>query len=209
MPAHIGYVRPELLSDKNKRKGRTVRLLKTAGMFGLVGLDMLESLRLTASEESFDWNCWCVDGAMKESGRGLKMRNERREWARRRAFMGQCKQNEDFGSGTAASRSGGQARQTWQCPPAAKNAGIRLSSPQTLALTYVHTVVLWQILPNRALSPSPIPTPTTSTIRLPSLVRPLSNVSVQTPHGTFLARLPTPGMSATRSYFLTSSINSS
>jgi|SRR6266404_4232962 len=106
MPAHIGYVRPELLSDKNKRKGRTVRLLKTAGMFGLVGLDMLESLRLTASEESFDWNCWCVDGAMKESGRGLKMRNERREWARRRTFMGQCKQNEDFGSGTAASSTG-------------------------------------------------------------------------------------------------------
>jgi hypothetical protein len=44
-------------------------------MFGLVALDILESLRLTASE-GFDSNCWGADGGIKQFG--LRAMKEKR-----------------------------------------------------------------------------------------------------------------------------------
>ena len=52
-------------------------------MFGLVVLDIPESLRLMASE-GFDSNCWGADGAIEESRQlGLRVMKEKRgtsEW---------------------------------------------------------------------------------------------------------------------------------
>ena len=52
-------------------------------MFGLVALDMPDSLRRTAAE-GFDSNCWGADGAIKEGKRfGLRALKEKRgtsEW---------------------------------------------------------------------------------------------------------------------------------
>lgn len=66
-------------------RGQTVRLLN-AWMFGLVALETLESLRLTASE-GFDTNCWEGRAAIFEKkanvfflGGGLDGQEGERGW---------------------------------------------------------------------------------------------------------------------------------